>query len=181
METRHIKDLTVGVLVIILIAFVFQMVSVIRTVNDVPEESIYKDLAIDQQLLEQIQQIEDSITDRKGFIFTVTRDPLEQNIVVSTRVDLELEWRRKVESMMRLAATYIDEQGNRRASIAYRGKMELYDVGDYIEDNRIVSIESGTITLAQNGREQILEVKPIPPKPAQIDTERRDRREEYVW
>jgi len=179
METRHIKDLTVGIVVIILIAFAFKMATVIRTVSDVPTESIYKDLAIDSQLLDQINQIEDSIADRKGFIFTVTRDPLEQNLIVRTRVDLELDWRRKIEAMMRLAATYIDEQGNRKAAIAYRGKTVLYGIGDYIDNNRIVNIDSGKITLARNGVEQILEVKPIPPKPAMIDE--KVKREEYIW
>jgi len=179
MEARHIKDLTVGIVVILLIAFVFKMVSVIRTVSDVPKESIYKDLAIDSQLLDQINQIEDSITDRKGFVFTVVRDPLEQNLIVRTKVDLEQDWRRKIEAMMRLAATYIDEQGNKKAAIAYRGQTVLYGIGDYIDNNRVVEIDNGKITLARNGVEQVLEVKPIPPKPAMIDD--RVKTEEYIW
>lgn len=179
METRHFKDLAIAIVVIILIVLAVKTYSVIRTVINVPEDSIYKDLALDTQLLDQIQQIEESIEDRKEFVFTVTRDPLEQNIVVRTRVDLELEWRRKIESMMRLAATYIDEHDNRKAAIAYRGKIELYEIGDYIDNNRIVNIDSGKITLAQNGREQILEVKPIPPKPAMIDD--RVKQQEYIW
>lgn len=179
METRHFKDLAVAIVVIILAVLLFKSVSVVRTVIEVPEESIYKYLALDEQLLDQIQSIEDSISDRKEFTFTVTRDPLEQNLIVRTRVDIEQEWRRMIESMMRLAATYIDEAGNRRAAIDYKGKMELYSVGDYINNNRITNIDSGKITLAQNGREQVLEVKRIPPKPAQIDD--RVQREEYIW
>lgn len=179
METRHFKDLAVAIVVIILIVFLFKAVSVARTVIDVPDQSPYKDLALDQELIDQIQSIEDSITDRKSFVFTVTRDPLEQNIVVRTQVDLEEEWRREIEAMMRLAATYIDEHGNKRAAIAYQGKTELYGIGDYINDNRVVHIESGLIRLAQNGIEQDLEVKPIPPKPRQIREDK--RQDQYLW
>ena len=179
METRHFKDLAIAIVVIILIVFLFKAVSIVRTVTDVPGQSVYKDLALDQELIDQIQSIEESITDRKSFVFTVTRDPLEQNIVVRTRVDLEQEWRRQIEAMMRLAATYIDEQCNKRAAIAYEGKTELYGLGDYINNNRVVNIESGRITLAQNGVEQDLEVKPIPPKPVQIQEER--RQDQYIW
>lgn len=182
METRHIKDLTVALIVIILIAFLIHMVGIIRNVTDVPAQSIYKDLAIDEELLDQIQQIEESITDRKDFVFTVTRDPLEQNIVVRTQVDLEEEWRKEVEAMMRLAATYIDERGNRLASIDYQGEINLYGIGDYINNNEVISIDSGKVVLAHNDLEQILEVKPIPPKPVAIDRDRRRREErEYIW
>ena len=180
METRHFKDITVAIIVIVLVAFLFKAVNVIRTAEAVPSESIHRDMAIDAELLSRIQQIEESISDRKGFLFTVTRDPLEQNLIVRTRVDLELEWRQKVEAMIRLAATYIDEHGNRKAAIAYRGKTEVYAVGDYIDQNRIAQIETGRITLVHRGVEQTLELKPIPPKPAQID-DRSRRTQEYIW
>ena len=179
METRHLKDFTVAVVVIILFVFFLKTVNVVNTVREVPTDSRYKDMAIDAQLLDQIQQIEHSIRDRMDFIFTVTRDPLEQNLIVRTRVDLEKEWRRQVEEMMRLAATYVDEDGNRRAAIAYQGKTRLYGVGDYIDRNRIVDIDVGTITLMYQGRQNVLELKPIPPRPAQIDD--RTRTQEYIW
>lgn len=181
METRHIKDFTLAVVVIILIAFLIHAIGIMRTSFEIPDESIYKDLAIDQQLLAQIQQIEESISDRMDFVFTVTRDPLEQNIVVRTQVDLEQEWREKVKSMIRLAATYVDDRGNRRASIDYQGEVKAYEIGDYIDNNRIESIVSGRVTLAYNGREQILEVEPIPSRPRRIERDRRDRQREYVW
>lgn len=179
METRHLKDFSVAVVVIILFVFLLKTINVGRSVQEVPAESRYKDMAIDQQLLEQIQQIEHSIRDRMDFIFTVTRDPLEQNLIVRTRVDLEQEWRRKVEAMIRLAATYIDERGQKKAAIAYRGKTELYGIGDYIEQNQIIDIDTGRITLLYRGREQSLEITPIPPKPVQID--QRARTQEYIW
>ncbi len=179
METRHLKDFTVAVVVIILFAFFLKALSVYNSAQAIPTDSIYKDMAIDEQLLEQIQQIEHSIRDRMDFVFTVTRDPLEQNLVVRTKVDLEMEWRRKVEAMMRLAATYVDERGNRKAAIAYQGKTEIYSIGDFIENNKIVDIETGQITLLYQGRENILEVKPLPPKPAMIDN--RTREQEYSW
>lgn len=179
METRYIKDFTIAVAVIILFVFLLKTVNVVNSAQVVPVDSIHKDMAIDAQLIDQIQQIEHSIRDRMDFVFTVTRDPLEQNLIVRTRVDLEQEWRRRVEEMIRLAATYIDEDGNRRAAIAYRGETRLYGVGDYIDNNRIVDIDVGKITLLYQGRQNTLELKPIPPKPAQIDD--RSRTQEYIW
>lgn len=179
METRYIKDFTIAILVIILFVFLLKTVNVVNTAQAVPTDSIHKDMAIDAQLIEQIQQIEHSIRDRMDFRFTVTRDPLEQNLIVRTRVDLEQEWRRQVEAIIRLAATYVDEEGNRRAAIAYRGQTRLYAIGDYIDNNRIVDINVGNITLMYQGRESTLELKPIPPKPAQIDD--RSRTQEYIW
>ncbi len=181
MESRHIKDFAIAVAVIILFAFIIKAVNVANSAEEVPAESIYRDMALDQQLLGQIQQIEHSIRDRMDFIFTVTRDPLEQNLVVRTRVDLEEEWRKKVESMMRLAATYIDEEGNKMAAVAYQGKTRVYGVGDYIEDNRITDIDHGRLTLVHNGQTTELELKPIPPKPAQIDSRSRTGTQEYIW
>lgn len=180
MEARHFKDITVAIIVIVLFAFLLRAVNVVRASEDIPTDSIYKDLAIDAELLAQIQQIEESISDRRDFLFTITRDPLEQNLIVRTRVDLEQEWRKKVESMIRLAATYIDEHGNRKAAIAYQGETDIYEVGDYIDQNRIANIETGRITLVHRGIEQVLELKPIPPKPAQID-DRSRRSQEYIW
>ncbi|MBW6515488.1 MAG: hypothetical protein K0B81_02590 [Candidatus Cloacimonetes bacterium] len=179
METRYIKDFTIAIIVIILFVFLLKTVNVVNTVQAVPVESRYKDMAIDAQLIDQIQQIEHSIRDRMDFLFTVTRDPLEQNLIVRTRIDLEQEWRRQVDAMIRLAATYIDENGNRRAAIAYGGETRLYAIGDSVNNNRIVDIDVGTVTLTYQGRESTLELKPIPPKPAQIDD--RSRSQEYIW
>lgn len=179
METRHLKDFTVAIIVIILFAFVLKAVNVVNTAQAVPSQSIYEDMAIDEQLLDQIQQIEHSIRDRMDFVFTITRDPLEQNLIVRTRVDLEEEWRRKVEQMIRLAATYVDEFDNRHAAIAYQGEINLYNVGDYIENSLIVDIKAGEITLSYQGHENTLLLEPIPPKPAQIDD--RTRTQEYIW
>ncbi len=179
METKYLKDFAVALAIIILFAFVLKAANVIKLVNEVPEDSIYKQMALDDQLLEQIQQIEESINDRKEFKFTVIKDPLEQNLIVRTRVDLELEWRKKVDAMMRLAATYIDEHGNKKAAIAYKGKTDIYGIGDQINSNRITDIQSGKITLTSQGRQSVLELKPLPPKPALIDE--RASKQEYIW
>ena len=179
METRHIKDFTIAIIVIILFIFLLKALSVANNTHSIPVDSVYKDMAVDAQLLDQIEQIEHSIRDRMDFIFTVTRDPLEQNLIVRTRIDLEQEWRRQVEAMMRLAATYIDEHGNRKAAIAYQGQTNLYKIGDYINNNRIVDIDVGKITLMYQGRENTLEIQPLPPKPAMIDD--RSQTQEYIW
>ncbi|MCB5230531.1 MAG: hypothetical protein WCX83_00545 [Candidatus Cloacimonas sp.] len=179
MESRHLKDFTIGLVVIVLFAFAIRAYYFIKAEDNIPAESRYKEMALGGDLLAQIEQIEDSIRDRKDFSFTVTRDPLEQNLIVKTKVDLEQEWRRQVEAMMRLAATYIDDQGNSKAAIAFQGKTEVYGVGDVIDNSKITNIENGKLTLVKSGRQTVLELKPIPDKPTKLDT--RSNVKEYIW
>lgn len=179
MEHKYIKDFAIALAVIAIFAFGVKIFNDYRNVEAIPIESRFKELALDQSLLEQIQQIEESIQDRKEFVFTVFHDPLEQNLIVRTRVDLEAEWRRKIESMMRLAATFVDEFGNRKASIAYRGAINIYGVGDRIDGKTILEIEQRRIKLRENGFTKELSVEPIPPRPVHLDD--RTREQEYIW
>ena len=85
----------------------------------------------------------------------------------------------RVASMMRLAATYIDENGNGKAEIAYEGKTGIYSVGDTIGSSKITKIESGVLTLNNRGQSTVLELKPIPDKPTKLDTSSKVK--EYIW
>jgi hypothetical protein len=179
MESRHLKDFVIGLIVIVLFAFMVKVYYFIKNEEAIPQDSKYKEMSLGGDLLARIQQIEDSIRDRQDFKFTVTRDPLEQNLIVKTKVDLEQEWRRQVASMMRLAATYIDENGNGKAEIAYEGKTGIYSVGDTIGSSKITKIESGVLTLNNRGQSTVLELKPIPDKPTKLDTSSKVK--EYIW
>ncbi len=118
--------------------------------------------------MSKIQEIEESIQDRKDFQFTVTKDPLEQNLIVKTQRDLEKQWREEVESMVRLESTIVPQKGEKMASIAYQGKSRIYRVGDTFIKGKIEDIHLGEIIYSYQGLTKTLSVQKIPPKPKEI-------------
>jgi len=92
MQEKHIKDLVIGIAFIMLLVFTVNDYSLYHKTNKIPKESKYTNIALDETLLSQIQSIEHSIKDRKSFNFTVTKDPLLQDLIVKTRLDLQKQW-----------------------------------------------------------------------------------------
>lgn len=165
MENNHLKDFVISLVVICFIIFGIKDYYLYKHADKVPEDSIYKNLALSQGLLEKINNIERSIQDRKKFKFTITKDPLEQNLIVKTKKDLEDEWRKKVENMLRLEYTIIPATGNKIASIVYKGKTQNYEIGDKFAFGTIVSIADGEIIYKKNDFVGTLKTEKIPPKP----------------
>ncbi len=128
MEHRHVKDLFWVVVVLAAIILGAVNYRAFSRENKIPMQSKYSKMALSEELLQQIKQIETSISDRQSFVFLVKKDPLEQNLIVKTKVDLEKEWQAKVNSIMRLAATFIADD-SQWATIEYKGKSNVYKVG----------------------------------------------------
>ncbi len=168
MEYRHFKDFTIAAIVVMVIVFGFTSYKYFTKASKVPFESKYKKMALSDKLLTQIKNIELSIQDRMNFTFTAVKDPLEQNLIVKTQVDLENQWKKRVEAMMRLSATYHLEDGKTYASIDYKGNSQIYKVGDSIEGNKILAIKDSYITIRKNGINGKLKLQAIPEKPASI-------------
>ncbi len=180
MEYRYLKDFAIILVVIMLAVFAYMVYRHYETVSKVPMDSKYKNLSLSDDLLKQIQEIEMTIIDRKNFVFTVQKDPLEQNLIVKTMIDLEKEWVKRVQSMLRLASTLIDEDGNKRAAFAYHGEMHLLKVGDRIAGYNIGEIHDGFVMVESNsGMKAKLETEAIPDKPVKIQEAAKTR--EYVW
>jgi predicted RND superfamily exporter protein len=178
MEHRHVKDLFwVVVVLMALILGVINYRSFVKQ-NKIPMQSKYSKMALSEDLLQQIQQIETSISDRQSFQFLVRKDPLEQNLIVKTMVDLEKEWQAKVNSIMRLSATFVSD-GVQWASIEYKGDLKLYKVGDKIENRVITEIADGTLSYTFRGRKGQLKLAPIPEKPAAISENKNAK--SYNW
>jgi hypothetical protein len=125
-------------------------------------------MALGDELLNQIQKIETSIKDRKSFVFTVTKDPLEQNLIVRTIKDLELQWREEVENMVRLESTIVPENGVKQVVISYKGITKIYQVGDKFAKGTITEIRQGEISYKNNGVSGVLLIEKLPEKPAVI-------------
>ena len=152
-----------------------------QRVEEVPFESKFKKIALSEKLLKQIHNIERSIQDRKQFVFTVKKDPLEQNLIVKTQKDLEKQWREDVENMIRLQSTIIPDTGDYIASISHKGKTKMYTIGDTFSNRKIVDIQSGKVVYTYKGLTEELVVKKIPPKPVEIQTKKSKRKTEYNW
>jgi hypothetical protein len=165
-EFRYLKDFALALLVIILFAFAVKDYTIYSKVNEVPDKSKYSDLSVNDELMTKIKSIESSIQDRKGFAFSVPTDPLRQDPVIKDKMDRLQEWENMVANMVRLAATFIDEDGERCAIIAYQGKSGLYHIGDTIAGKRIAEIKSGQLVYSTGA---VLTVQPIPTRPADVE------------
>lgn len=181
MEEKYLKDFVIALVVLLLIAFGIKDYYQKLKVDEIPEQSKYSNLALSDELLTKIQSIETTIQDRKQFVFTVTKDPLEQNLIVKTKQDLEQQWRERIQSMVRLESTMITEDGRKLAAIAHEGKTTLYSIGDSFKFGKITDIRNGEITFASNGRVGTLETKKLPPKPVEIQTKNGKNLREYNW
>jgi hypothetical protein len=169
MEARYIKDLAIALIFICLFAFAVKDYSIYHKVNGVPSESIYSDISVNDSLITKIQLIESSIRDRKSFTFNVPTDPLRQDPVIKDKLDRLQEWENMINNMVRVAATFVDEDNNKVAVIAYQGKSGLYKVGDTIAGRRIDDVRDGTVYYTYNGMRSSMTVQPIPPKPVDLE------------
>jgi hypothetical protein len=168
MKLSYVKDFVIAVVVLILISFGIKNFYLYNQADKISNQSKYKKIALSDVLLKQIQSIEQSIIDRKNFVFTVDKDPLEQNLIVKTQKDLKKQWIEEVENMVRLESTIIPTSGEKMASIAYKGRSFLYKIGDTFIKGKITDIQEGEISYSYHGVNKVMNLEKIPPKPAEI-------------
>ena len=182
MDYKYLKDFVIVLVVILAIAFGIQNYTLHNKVDKVPQHSKYKGIALSEDLLGKIHNIENTIKDRKDFVFNVIKDPLEQNLIVKTKKDLEKQWREEVENMVRLESTILPQKGKKMASIAHGGKSRLYQVGDVFIKGKIVDIMEGEILYTYQGTTRTMKLQKIPPKPEEISTRvTQNKKREYNW
>ena len=180
MQDKYIKDITILIGVIILFVISFRVYFLFNKADRVSVESIHVGLGLDQALLDQIKQIEMSIRDRKDFRFTVDRDPLKQDLVVQTQLDLLREWEAMVRRMMRLSSVFIDSEGNETAVIVWNGRNNTVRVGDTLNNKTITRITLDRLYYTEGGRAGTIIRQPVPPRPTAPDTRgRNDRLENW--
>ena len=169
MESRYIKDFTIALVFLMMIAFGIRGYFLYNQSLEFPDQPD-RDKGISTELKKEIQDIEQSIQDRKDFAFTVVKDPLEQNLIVKTIIDIEKQWKKEVEATIRLTGTYL-VSGEKIATIEYQGVREDYRVGDLFEGRKIVDIQKGKILYERGGVQGSLELAPIPEKPKALKKE----------
>lgn len=169
MEARFIKDFALSLIAIILFAFIVKDYSIYHKVSATPSQSKYSDISVNEELLNKIETIEASIEDRKMFTFNVPTDPLRQDPIIKDKLDRLQEWEIMVANMVRLAATFVNEDNQKCAIIAHQGKSSIYKVGDVIAGRRIEDIQNSQVIYSSGGVRAIMTVQPIPPKPADLN------------
>ncbi|HNW99907.1 MAG TPA: hypothetical protein PLE74_00220 [Candidatus Cloacimonadota bacterium] len=170
MDYKYLKDFAVSLTIIMLVVFLLRDAALYKKELNVPDKSVYSKMSVSDSLMATIQDIERSIQDRKSFIFTVTKDPLKQDLIVQDKIDLLQQWQNMVRNMVRLAGTFIDENGKRTAIISYQGSDGRYYIGDYVAGRKIEEIHNGQIVYLANGQRGVMYLEPIPPRPVELDT-----------
>jgi hypothetical protein len=129
MQFRFIKDLAIILIVILLGAFAVRLLTVERKIAVIPSSSIYTRESVSDSLMNKIRTIENSIQDRKMFVFNSRKDPLRQGNIIKDKVDKLQEFQDMVRNTFRLATTAIDEYGNKIAYIEYQDQLHEARVG----------------------------------------------------
>jgi hypothetical protein len=89
-------------------------------------------------------------------------------------MDLIAEWEEMVRQMMRVSATFIDSEGNRKAIIAWNGLNNVVGIGDVLNNRRIVEINDASIAYTEGGRRGVIALQPIPQRPAELNPRHRE-------
>lgn len=182
MEHKYLKDFVISIGVLLILAYGTMSYFLFNKVKNIPKESVYKNVALKKNLLDKINKIDLSIKDRKSFVFSVTRDPLEQHLIVKTKKDLEKQWREEVENMVRLEYTMIAEEGLKMASVAYKGKSNLYKIGDSFFHGKIVDVQSSKLIYTYYDKKKVMNLTKIPPKPIELQKNfKPNKNNEYNW
>jgi len=167
MQLRFIKDLTIALIVISLFVMAVRLVSLYSSWTKIPEKSIHTKESVSDTLLTKIRSIENSIQDRKMFVFNSSKDPLRQGNIIKDKVDREKEYEEMLKNTFRLATTARDEYGNKIAYIEYQGELIEARVGDTVRGRHILDIQDRSIRYSYNGAVTTTELAPRPAKPAE--------------
>jgi hypothetical protein len=165
MQLRFIKDLAIALIVILLFAIAMRLFSIERSWAKVPAKSIHTKESVSDTLLNKIKTIENSIQDRKMFVFGSNRDPLRQGNIIKDKADRENEFQEMLLNTFRLATTARDDYGNKIAYIEYRGVLHEARIGQIVEGRKILDIGDTSIRYSLGGVISTTELAPRPSKP----------------
>lgn len=136
--------------------------------------SIPKNIGINEELMENIDQLEKDITRRLNYEVELSRDPLKLssilNVSSSRGVAKEFGENRK---NFRLSCTILSPKGH-TAVIKHKSKSYVLKEGDNILNWSVQSISKKQVVLSKNGDELILENKPAPKIESYFDKKREE-------
>ncbi|MCB5234459.1 MAG: hypothetical protein LHW60_04355 [Candidatus Cloacimonetes bacterium] len=151
MQTRFVKDLAIGLVVIVLLVLVGYLVVINRDLHKIPVNSVYSRESVSDSLMSQIRNIENSIQDRKVFVFTTKKDPLRQGNIIKDKADRIQEYEEMLRNLFRLATVAIDEHGNKIALIEYQDALHSAREGETVAGRKIIEIKDKSIRYSMGG------------------------------
>jgi hypothetical protein len=138
----------------------FKAVSNSRTIN--VQNDAAQTLDSDSSLTLTIDSLEANWNRRVTYQFAVTQDPLYMGRVITNFSYARVGFKESEEDAdLRLSATVIDDHP--KAIIKCRGKSNVVQVGDKLEDGYIVqNIKEKTVVLTRGGQTVVLQNKALP-------------------
>lgn len=131
MEYRYVKDLAIILLVISVIVLAVFAVKHYNTEQQVDAKSAYAEQEVDSSLLRKAIEIEDGIGQRKDFSFSISKDPLKQDIILPKKVDeIKLRLQRRYNEIRLYGVLKFDDQI--LVGIDHKDLENQYKIGDKI-------------------------------------------------
>ncbi|MBI9030611.1 hypothetical protein JEZ13_01215 [bacterium] len=161
MEYRYVKDLAYILLIIAVITLLVFAYNHHNTEQKVLTKSEFAEQEVDSNLLKKAIEIEQGIMQRKEFSFSITKDPLKQDIILPQKIDeIKLRMQQRYNKIRLYGVQKFDDRV--LVGIEHKDIENQYAVGQIIEksDPR-VSIKSAdpvnqTVVLS-NGTKLVVE------------------------
>jgi len=137
---------------------------VTRQIDKIVAEDARMVIGSDKTLLEAVQGLESTLSERVAYHPTIKVDPLDLTKVITSQAFLAKLGADQLDpdrAEMRLAATVVSDDGTAAIVIRYLGSNHILRVGDKIEGWTVSKITRRNTILTMNGRKKILEGKPM--------------------
>lgn len=161
MEYRYVKDLAFILLFVAIITLLVFAYGHYKTEQSVVPKSIYAEQEVDSNLLKKAIEIEQGIMQRKEFSFSITKDPLKQDIILPQKIDeIKLRMQQRYNSIRLYGVQKFEDKI--LVGIEHKDIENQYTIGDVIEKSdpklRIKSAdpEKQTVVLS-NGKTLVVE------------------------
>ncbi|MCK9556909.1 MAG: hypothetical protein PHO85_00725 [Candidatus Cloacimonetes bacterium] len=162
MQTRFVKDFAIALIVILLGFLIIRLVIIDNKVSDIPDTSVYSRESVSDTLMARIRSIENSIQDRKNFVFKSGTDPLRQGNIIKDKADRAREMQEMIRNTFRLATTALDELGNKIAYIEYQDALHEARIGEIVAGRKIIEINEKSIRYTMGGNTYTANLMPRP-------------------
>jgi len=158
------SSLLLLILVVIMVVAVGRWYMVTRQIDKILAEDAQRVIGTDKALLEAVQDLETTLTERIAYQPVIKNDPLDLTKVITSAAFLEKLGADQLDpdrAEMRLAATVVGDDGTAAIVIRYLGSNHILRVGDEIEGWRVFEITRRNATLVNRGVKKVLEGRPM--------------------
>ncbi len=140
MEYRYVKDLAYILLAASIIVLAVFAMKHYNTEQNIDPKSAYAEQEVDSNLLKKAIEIEQGIKQRKEFNFSISKDPLKQDIILPQKVDeIKLRLQKRYNQIRLYGVLKFGDV--LLVGIEHKDLEAQYRVGDKIQGSRL-SIKS---------------------------------------